>query len=46
MSGEHAKRKMITGEKTEASGRKNEERTPLKEAGDKHRRICRLHQVI
>jgi hypothetical protein len=37
MSGEHAKREMITGDKPEASGRKNDERTPLKEAGDKHK---------
>jgi hypothetical protein len=28
---------MVTGEKTEASGRKNEERTPSKEGGDKHK---------
>jgi hypothetical protein len=37
MSGEHAKREMVTGEKPEASGKKNEERTPSKEAGDKHK---------
>jgi hypothetical protein len=37
MSGEHAKREMITGEKPEASGKKIEERTPSKEAGDKYK---------
>jgi hypothetical protein len=37
MSGEHAKREMITGEKPGSSGKKNEERTPSKEAGDKHK---------
>jgi hypothetical protein len=37
MSGEHAKREMLTGEKPEASGKKNDERTPSKEAGDKHK---------
>jgi hypothetical protein len=37
MSGEHAKRGMVTGEKPEGSGRKNEERTPSKETGDKHK---------
>jgi hypothetical protein len=37
MSREHAKREMVTGEKPEASGRKNDERTPSKEAGDKHK---------
>jgi hypothetical protein len=36
MSGQHAKREMVTGEKLEGSGRKNEERTPSKETGDKH----------
>jgi hypothetical protein len=35
MSEEHAKREMVTDEKLEASGKKNEERTPSKEAGDK-----------
>jgi hypothetical protein len=34
---EHAKREMITGEKPEASRKKNEERTPSKDAGDKHK---------
>jgi hypothetical protein len=37
MSGEHAKREMVIGEKPEASGRKNDERTPSKEVGDKHK---------
>jgi hypothetical protein len=37
MSGEHAKREMVTGDKPEASGRKNDERTPSKEADDKHK---------
>jgi hypothetical protein len=37
MSGEHAKREMVTGEKPEGSERKNDERTPSKEAGDKHK---------
>jgi hypothetical protein len=36
VSGEHAKREMVTGEKPEASGKKIEERAPSKEAGDKH----------
>jgi hypothetical protein len=37
MSGEHAKREMVTGGKPEASGKKNDERTPSKETGDKHK---------
>jgi hypothetical protein len=37
MLGEHAKREMATGEKPEGSGRKNEERTPSKEADNKHK---------
>ena len=37
MSGEHAKREMITGDKPGASGRKNDEWTPSKEAGNKHK---------
>jgi hypothetical protein len=37
MSGEHTKREMVTSEKPEGSGRKNDERTPSKEAGDKHK---------
>jgi hypothetical protein len=37
MSGEHTKREIVTGEKPGSSGKKNEERTPSKEAGDKHK---------
>jgi hypothetical protein len=37
MSGEHTKREMVTNEKPEASGRKNDEWTPSKESGDKHK---------
>jgi hypothetical protein len=37
MSGEHAKRETVTNEKPEASGRKNDEWTPSKESGDKHK---------
>jgi hypothetical protein len=37
MSGEHAKREMVTRKNLEASGRKNDEQTPSKEAGDKHK---------
>jgi hypothetical protein len=37
MSREHAKRDMVTGEKPGSSGKKNEERTPSKKAGDKHK---------
>jgi hypothetical protein len=37
MSGEHAKREMVTGEKPEGSGRKNDEQTLLREVGDKHK---------
>jgi hypothetical protein len=37
MSGEHAKREMVTGDKPGASGRKNDEWTPSKEAGNKHK---------
>jgi hypothetical protein len=37
MSGEHAKREMVIGEKVRSSGKKIEERTPSKEAGDKHK---------
>jgi hypothetical protein len=36
MLGEHTKREMVTGKKPGSSGKKNEERTPSKEAGDKH----------
>jgi hypothetical protein len=38
MSGEHAKRDMVTGEKPKGSGRKNDERTLSKESGDKHKK--------
>jgi hypothetical protein len=37
MSREHAKMEMVTGEKPGSSGNKIEERTPSKEAGDKHK---------
>jgi hypothetical protein len=37
MSGEHAKREMVTGEKSKVSRRKNDERILSKEAGDKHK---------
>jgi hypothetical protein len=37
MSREHHKREMVTGEKPWSSGKKNEERTLSKEAGDKHK---------
>jgi hypothetical protein len=37
MSGEHAKREMINDEKPKFSGKKNDERTPSKEAGDNHK---------
>ena len=37
MSEEHAKKEMVTDDKPEASGRKNDERTPSKEASDKHK---------
>jgi hypothetical protein len=37
MSGERAKREMVTGDKPKGSRRKNDERTPSKEAGDKHK---------
>jgi hypothetical protein len=37
MSGEHAKREMVTGEKPGSLGKKNEERNPSKEANDKHK---------
>jgi hypothetical protein len=35
MSGEHAKREMVTGEKPRSLGKKNDERTQSKEADDK-----------
>jgi hypothetical protein len=37
MSGEHAKREMVTSEKPEGSGSKNDERTLPREADDKHK---------
>jgi hypothetical protein len=37
MSGEHAKREMVTEENPGSSGKKNEERIPSKEAGDMHK---------
>jgi hypothetical protein len=37
MSGEHTKRVMVTGEKPRSLGKMNEERTPSKEVGDKHK---------
>jgi hypothetical protein len=37
MSGEHAKRDMVTGGKPESSRKKNDERSLSKEAGDKHK---------
>jgi hypothetical protein len=37
ISGEHAKREMVIGNKLEASGRKNDEHTPSKEADNKHK---------
>ena len=38
MLGEHSKREMVTGEKPRSSRKKNEERTPLKEASDKQKK--------
>jgi hypothetical protein len=37
MSGEHSKRELITREKPRSSGKKNEEKTPSKEVGHKHK---------
>jgi hypothetical protein len=37
MSGEHAKREMVIGDKPEGSGRKNNEQTPSREVGDKYK---------
>jgi hypothetical protein len=37
MSGEHAKREIVTGEKPGSSGKKNEGKNPSKEASDKHK---------
>jgi hypothetical protein len=35
--GDHAKREIVTSEKPKGSGRKNDEWTPSKETGDKHK---------
>jgi hypothetical protein len=37
MSGEHAKREMVTDENPEALGKKNQEQTMSKEVDDKHK---------
>jgi hypothetical protein len=37
MSGEHAKKELITEEKAKSLGKKNEEKTLSKEAGHKHK---------
>jgi hypothetical protein len=37
MSGEHAKREIVTEEKIRSLGKKIEERTPSKEVGDKNK---------
>ena len=37
MSGEHAKREMVIGDKPDGSGRKNDERTTSNEVSDKHK---------
>jgi hypothetical protein len=37
MSGEHAKKELMTGEKLGTLGKKNKGKTPLKEASDKHK---------
>jgi hypothetical protein len=37
MSGDHAKREIVTGDKAEGSGRKNNERTLPKESGNKYK---------
>jgi hypothetical protein len=37
MSGEHAKKELITAEEPGSSGKKNEGKTLLKEVGDKHK---------
>jgi hypothetical protein len=37
MSGEHPKKELITREKHGSSGKKNEGKTPSKEASDKHK---------
>jgi hypothetical protein len=37
MSGEHAKREIVTSEEPEASGKNNKEPTPSKESRDRHK---------
>jgi hypothetical protein len=37
MSGEHAKREMVIGEKPRSWRKKNEGKTPSKDGGDKHK---------
>jgi hypothetical protein len=37
MLGDHAKREIVTGDKDEGSGRKNNERTPSRESSDKYK---------
>jgi hypothetical protein len=37
MSGDHAKREIVTGDKARGSGRKNNERTPSRESDDKYK---------
>ena len=37
MSEDHAKWEIVTGDKAEGSGRKNNERTPSRESGDKYK---------
>ena len=37
MSGDHVKREIVTGDKDEGSGRKNNERTPSRESDDKYK---------
>jgi hypothetical protein len=44
ISGEHVKREIVTDEKPEASGKKNDERTSSKEADNKHKE-SRFYQV-
>jgi hypothetical protein len=38
MSGEYTKREIVTGDKTEGSGRKNHERSPSREPDDKYKK--------
>jgi hypothetical protein len=37
MSGDHAKREIVTGDKPKGLGRKNYEWTPSRESGDKYK---------